>query len=410
MLKKFIIALSVIGALCYAQANNSPNMNLPIPIPGVTSGPQWAEDINASLTLIDQHNHTPGYGVQIPPAGLNINSNLSFGGNSATNLQGSVYSPQISYTTLFGLHAEGSDLYFVDGNGNDIQLTAGGVVNATSSGISSGTATASFSAGVLIVNAASNTPANIQAASYLMGNNTLNSKYLTLQPPGAMAANYSLTFPTLPVSQKIMTLDASGNMAAPYVVDNSTITISANIIGVPAQGITSTQIANGTITTTQISATAGITRSQTAPAQQNNTVITSYSNATTSYTTIGTLTASNPVLGRPVMIVFKGGRAGSVGSVGLSNTAAIGTIAAELQITKQGGSVVVLDNLIAVSGSPATAAADNVTFSPGSFNAVDTIDATDVSNGVVVYVIQAKCTTASTSVALTNLNIVGVSL
>lgn len=131
-------------------------------------------------------------------------------------------------------------------------MTTGGSVNATSSGISSGTATASFVSSVLVVNSATNTPANIQAGSILIGNNTAGSNFVTLQPQNALGSSYNLTLPTIPASQNIMTLDASGNMSAPYTVDGSTIAISANVIGIP----------NGAITTTQISSSASILGSQ----------------------------------------------------------------------------------------------------------------------------------------------------
>ena len=56
---------------------NTPNMNLPESIVNVDSGLTWEQNLNKSLTIIDGHNHTTGYGVPIPPAGLNINSDLS---------------------------------------------------------------------------------------------------------------------------------------------------------------------------------------------------------------------------------------------------------------------------------------------------------------------------------------------
>ena len=99
---------------------------------------------------------------------------------------------------------------------------------------------------VLVVNANTNKPANIQAGSILLGNNITSSNYLTLQPPAAMAANYPLTLPSTPVATSFMQLDTSGNMSA---------SVSVSL------GITSSNIANGTITTTQINGSAGITGS-----------------------------------------------------------------------------------------------------------------------------------------------------
>jgi len=88
----------------------SPNMSLIIPGVGNELGPTYASDINNSLSIIDGHNHTPGNGVQIPPAGLNINSNLPFLGNSATQLLSANFNSQAS--ALSGLNF----LSFVNGN------------------------------------------------------------------------------------------------------------------------------------------------------------------------------------------------------------------------------------------------------------------------------------------------------
>lgn len=61
---------------------NTPNMNLILPDVGVEAGPLYADDLNDSLTLIDGHNHTPGYGVPIPLNALSsfpITTDLNFG-------------------------------------------------------------------------------------------------------------------------------------------------------------------------------------------------------------------------------------------------------------------------------------------------------------------------------------------
>lgn len=309
-MKKMAWLFLCCSALAFAQVANSPNMNLPIPLVGQTSGPEWANDINASLTLIDSHNHTPGNGVQIPPAGLNINTNLAFNNNSATNLQATVFTPQGSYSTNYGVHVEGVDLYYVDGNGNDVRLTSGGGVNATSSGISSGTATASFVAGVLVANAAANTPANIQAASYLMGNNTANSKYLTLQPPNAMGSNYSLTLPSLPASQSFMAIDASGNISgyAPVSggITGSNIaasTISGSNIGV--QTVMALNIGNATILGFNIAANTVTKINQVAVGQQISSSSGAAATSSTSYVAVTNLSVTITTTGRPVMVFLQ---------------------------------------------------------------------------------------------------------
>ena len=180
-----VIWLSFISVVAFG-AVTTPNMGLQQPTIGVDSGLAWETDLNANSSILDLHNHTPGNGTQIPPAGLNINSALTFNNQQATNLQAVVFTAQATLATLSALYEVGPNLYYNDGSGNVIQITSGGTVNATSSGITSGTATASFVSSVLTVNFASNTPANIKGGSLLLGNNSAGSNYLTLSPPNAI--------------------------------------------------------------------------------------------------------------------------------------------------------------------------------------------------------------------------------
>ena len=239
----------------------------------------WEQNLNASLYTIDNHNHSLGNGVQIPPSGLNINASLPFNNQSATAVQSVVFKPQASLATLYGIYSIGADLYFNDGNGNVVQITSGGTVNATSSGISSGTNTASFVSNVLVVNSNTNHPANIQAASILLGNNSTGSKYLTLSPPSAMGSNIQQTLPTIPAQTNIMTMDSSGNMAASTNVDGSTLSFSGSTLAVASQGITATQIANSTITGTQIANNVNLSGTSVQVGSQN--IVSSGANATT---------------------------------------------------------------------------------------------------------------------------------
>ena len=54
----------------------SPNMSMPVPTVAVAPGPGWATNLDASLIHIDSHNHSSGQGVQITPAGININTDF----------------------------------------------------------------------------------------------------------------------------------------------------------------------------------------------------------------------------------------------------------------------------------------------------------------------------------------------
>lgn len=242
------------------MSTQSPNMGLTLSTIAVDSGLAWETNLNLSLTTLDGHTHASGSGVQIQPNGLNINTDLTFQSNQATNLKAALFVNQTSLATLNALYTVAGELWYNDPTGA-VQITAAGAVNATSSGISSGTASASFSAGTLVVLSAASTPANIQGGSLLLGNNIASSKYLTLSPPNAMASNFTLTLPSLPASQSFVTLDTSGNFSgyAPIAggLTTSNLSPTAGILGTQLanQTITATQIANATITGTQIAST-----------------------------------------------------------------------------------------------------------------------------------------------------------
>ena len=275
------------------MGTTSANMGLQIPTIGVDSGLAWEQAINSNTGIIDQHNHTPGFGNPITPSGININADLLFNGYNATLLRSDrfqVQSTLLSQASDIGcIYVSGVDLYYNDISGNKIKLTSGGAVNATSTGISSGTASASFVSSTLVVNAAATTPANIQSASILLGNTGVaGSKYLSLSPPSALAANYALVLPTVPSVTSIMALDTSGNMSAPYTVDNSTIEISTNIIKVKPQGITNTELAANAVETVNI-LPQSVTSDVLASTVGDNSGSVGYQRVTSgSYTTIAT--------------------------------------------------------------------------------------------------------------------------
>ncbi len=196
----------------------TPNMNLIVPVVGVEPGPQYASDLNASLTLIDQHNHTPGFGELIPPSGLNINADLPFNSNNATLLRSvrfvSQSAPLALVTDLDCLYVSNGQLYYNDASGNQIKITNNGAVNATIASLVSGTDTAQFVANQFVITQATNTPANLVAGSVLIGNNTAGSNFVTLKPVNALPSSYSLTLPQVPSTPSFLTIDTSGNITS----------------------------------------------------------------------------------------------------------------------------------------------------------------------------------------------------
>jgi len=240
------------------MSTTTPNMGLTKSTVGSDSGLNWEINLNASLSTIDGHSHAPGFGVQINPAGLNINSDLPINNNNLINARTIRFQPQGSSLSgaadLDCLYVSGIDLYYNDGIGRQIPITAGGGVTGatgTITGLPSGTAGAAYNAGTFVFQSATNTSAVIDGQSFILRNNIANSNGLTLLPPNAMTSNYSITLPSYPYPsvQSIMALDHYGNMSAPYTVDNVTIDINgSNQFEVKVSGVGTSQIANAAVT------------------------------------------------------------------------------------------------------------------------------------------------------------------
>ncbi len=251
----------------------SPNMNLTIPSVGTQPGPDYAFNINNSLTLIDQHDHTPGKGVQIVTAALNINANLSLNDFSLIDATSIVFTPSTSATTTpqslsvapGGESPQQQDLWYTPNTGVPIQITKNGAVNVVASSIEG----ESYAAGTFFWTQAQDalptTPANFDIGSITLRPNTALTTFgVILSPASAISSEYQINLPLIPLVKNLVTLDTSGNMVADTNVDNSSIEIVSNTIRVKAQGITAAMILNNTITTNQISLTAGITQGQLA--------------------------------------------------------------------------------------------------------------------------------------------------
>jgi hypothetical protein len=261
----------------------SPNMQLPVPVVGVDPGPDWATQINNCLALIDSHTHVTGQGVQITPSGLDINADLSIGGNNLTLVRSTRFQNQA--TTLSGVtdlncvYSSGTagDLYYNDGSGNIIRLTQSGSIVGTTGSIgglvSPASATYVPATQTFVWQSAANTAANMDCGSVILRNITASSYGLTLAPPSSLALNYTVTLPAIPAaSGNFLTIDTSGNISsnvkidgvtllntsntiavqASQLVDNSTTEASSNQIIVKDGGITSAKLAANSVTTTAI--------------------------------------------------------------------------------------------------------------------------------------------------------------
>lgn len=201
----------------------TPNMTLTLPVVSVTPGPTYATEINAAFDAVDEHDHTTGKGARVPTAGLDINADLSFDDNDATDVRTVAFSSQgspLSLSDVNAVYVSDGDLYFNDGSGTSIQLTADGTLNAASIGGIGGDYTTSTAA--LFYTAASkvftfeqstNTAAKLDCGDITIHLTTSPSQPgITLASPSIVGA-YTLTLPTaLPGSTLPLQVSSAGVM------------------------------------------------------------------------------------------------------------------------------------------------------------------------------------------------------
>lgn len=219
------------------------NMSLISPTVGLQLAPDWALNLDTDLSIIDQHDHTPGNGVPIPSSALNINSDLSFLNNNAISLRSirfqSASVPLAGASDLGCLYESGVDLYYNDGNGNQIRLTQSGSIAGTSGSITNlvSPASVTYVSGTpaFVFQSAANTSANLDGGALTLRQNTASAKGVTLHSPNSLASDYDVTFmATLPAATSILRIDSSGNVSSNLVVDGSTIVISSNQLQIPS--------------------------------------------------------------------------------------------------------------------------------------------------------------------------------
>lgn len=316
----------------------SPNMNLPVSVVGTDAGPDWANNLNACLSLIDSHTHNVGYGVPVTPNGLSISSDLPFGSNNATSLRTTRFTVQSavlsSATADIGcLYVSGVDLYFNDVSGNQVRVTQNGGVAGSPGSISNLTspASASYSAGAatFIWQSAANTSAIMDGGSVIIRNATASSNGVTVAAPAALGSNYTLTLPLAPASTKIVTLDSSGNFGASTDVDGSTLQLSSNTLAVKALGVTGSQVAATTITRAKLAAVG----------QQVSATSGAFATGTTSPTDVTNLSVTLTTFGRPVMLIIQNDGATTNGMISASDSSGTGAASATafLYFARDGG-------------------------------------------------------------------------
>lgn len=228
--------------------STTPNMNLTLPVPSTTPGPQWATQVNSAFSVVDQHNHTFGSGVPVPTSGLNINADLPFNSHAALGLTSVTFSG--ANVALAGaIYADPSgNLYYNNSGGTPVQITAGNSLSATSLGgitglvspaevvFDLGTGTFTFTQDSI-----TNTPGQVDSGPLTVRRASANSFGVTLEPASGIAAGYTLSLPTaLPGANSFLTATSGG--AVGYVSQTGGIT--RTMIVATGQQITGTTTAS----------------------------------------------------------------------------------------------------------------------------------------------------------------------
>ena len=242
----------------------TPNMNLVLPTPTQTPGPTYATQNNNAFTTVDSHDHTSGKGIPVPAAGIGIDGDLPFNNNNLDSVKSTRFynqSAALSTGSDVGcVYVAGGDLFYNNVSGTQIQLTAGGALNAASIGAIGGdyaTSTASeyyTSANqTFYFTSATNTPANLDAGSVAIREVATSSNAISIQSPTSLGSSYNLTLPTaLPASTLPLTVTNAGVISTGQIQTTQIADQAVTAGKIANATITSTQIANSTITGTQV--------------------------------------------------------------------------------------------------------------------------------------------------------------
>lgn len=333
----------------------TPNMNLTLPVPTTTLGPQWAQQLNSALEVVDLHDHTSTKGVRVPSAGLNINATLSFQDNAQANVLETRYTNNAATSTNNNsLRVVTGNLYYRDGNGNNIQLTAGGTINAAALGAIGGdynisTALAAYfnATQSFVFTRATNQAAAFDHGPLTIRDTATSALGITLRSPVGLASSFNLTLPTALPADSSLLMVTSGGAIYTSLSDNSTLEIAAGVLRIKDGGVTNaklapTNIAFGTLLGTVVT----------------NTSFENMSGASATITTVG----------RRVRITFLwdasgGGNAGIVSSA----TGAVTSWNLILRVTRAGGTVNVGQLAVGGANPATTTGTRSVNYPPSAF-------------------------------------------
>jgi hypothetical protein len=373
------------------------NMDLILPTVSTTLGPAWATELNTALETVDSHDHTQDKGVPVPTDGINIDADFPINSFNLTSIKSSRFTSQASAlgtaSDINCSYVAGGDLWFNDASGVQIQLTAGGALNAASiGGIGGdyGTSTASlFYTSIdetFYFTSDTNKSANVDVGNIVVREPSVSSPNgITIKSPTGLGSDYNLTLPTaVPASSSLIFMSNTGALSTSTTVPTANIADSAvTTAKIADSNVTTAKIADSNVTTAKI-ADINVTTAKIADgavtaaklAGENLTRSSSsgtFSTASASYADVTNLSVTVTAANRPIVLVLDTNGSGGDGKINVSGSDGA------LRFVKAG--VAMADCLIG----------QDMTLPPSAYSAIDDSPGT----GSVTYKVQVKVTSGS---------------
>lgn len=208
-----------------------PNTGITLPELGADPG-EWDDILNTCWETFDEHDHTPGNGVQIPIAGIDIDDDLDLNGEFLLRVGrvelSEVALPASGASFLFASSTD-HELYWRTSGGVNLQLTSGAGLNVSLiGGIAGDYATVGAEIAYDDANKrytfkqpGSPKPwARIATGDVrLYEYNTTENVYVALKVPAGLAAPIDITMPlVLPAAAAWVQMSAAGELSANNVM------------------------------------------------------------------------------------------------------------------------------------------------------------------------------------------------
>jgi hypothetical protein len=212
------------------------------PTPGADDD-VWDDSINTLVALIDSHRHVVGEGRQIPSAALDINADVQFNFNRASELSGAAFDNvgALPITGAREVFVFGGNLFYRNNSGTNVRITNGSTLDQTTVGGIAGdysavgaevafndttdTYTAKQQLGAGVRQYGKFAHADLQLFEYIAHpTGVVPANAVTIKSPAALAAPYTLTMPAaLPGSQLLTQITAAGAVTLSNTVPSAVL-------------------------------------------------------------------------------------------------------------------------------------------------------------------------------------------